>query len=65
MAPQTLSRGMNGSEVERLQKDLSAKDISLALTETSTKSPKTQSKHFRRITISQLMELLEPKLALN
>ncbi len=25
MAPQTLSRGMNGSDVERLQKDLSAK----------------------------------------
>ena len=25
MVPQTLSRGMNGSNVERLQKDLSAK----------------------------------------
>ena len=29
MAPQTLSRGMNGSEVERLQNDLSAKGYQL------------------------------------
>jgi peptidoglycan hydrolase-like protein with peptidoglycan-binding domain len=29
MVPQTLSRGMNGSEVERLQKDLSAKGYQL------------------------------------
>lgn len=29
MAPQTLSRGMNGSEVERLQTDLSARGYQL------------------------------------
>lgn len=29
MAPQTLSRGMNGSDVERLQKDLSARGYQL------------------------------------
>ena len=31
MAPQALSRGMNGSEVERLQKDLSAKGYQLSV----------------------------------
>ena len=31
MPPQTLSRGMNGSEVERLQKDLSAKGYQLSV----------------------------------
>ncbi len=29
MVPQTLSRGMNGSDVERLQKDLSARGYEL------------------------------------
>lgn len=29
MAPQTLSRGMNGSDVKRLQKDLSARGYQL------------------------------------
>ncbi|MGB6300207.1 MAG: peptidoglycan-binding domain-containing protein [Rivularia sp. (in: cyanobacteria)] len=31
MVPQTLSRGMNGSEVERLQKDLSALGYELSV----------------------------------
>ncbi len=31
MPPQTLSRGMNGSDVERLQKDLSAKGYQLSV----------------------------------
>lgn len=32
MASQTLSRGMNGTEVERLQKDLSGKGYQLSIT---------------------------------
>ena len=31
MVPQTLSRGMNGSEVERLQKDLSARGYEVSV----------------------------------
>ncbi|MBV6627642.1 MAG: peptidoglycan-binding protein [Rivularia sp. (in: Bacteria)] len=31
MAPQTLSRGMNGSDVERLQSDLSAKGYEVSV----------------------------------
>ncbi len=31
MPPQTLSRGMNGSDVERLQKDLSAKGYQVSV----------------------------------
>ncbi|BAY81300.1 peptidoglycan-binding domain 1 [Calothrix parasitica NIES-267] len=31
MAPQALSRGMNGSEVERLQQDLSAKGYQVSV----------------------------------
>ncbi|MBE9216482.1 peptidoglycan-binding protein [Plectonema cf. radiosum LEGE 06105] len=47
MAPQTLSRGMNGTDVERLQKDLSARGYELAVNGNFDESTENAVKAFQ------------------
>lgn len=48
MVPQTLSRGMNGSDVERLQKDLSAKGYQIAVDGNFDESTENAVKAFQK-----------------
>ena len=48
MAPQTLSRGMNGFEIERLQKDLSAKGYQIGIDGNFDESTENAVKSFQK-----------------
>jgi len=48
MAPQALSRGMNGSEVERLQKDLSGKGYQLSVNGNFDETTENAVKSFQK-----------------